>query len=74
MFAVVVSSKPLPAYSVWRAARNPSPWGKHETPRGVVWLDDGAWVDALTERGTERGERGKERAQIAGGGCRTGRV
>ncbi|MGH7169564.1 MAG: serine/threonine-protein kinase [Gemmataceae bacterium] len=47
MFALVVSSKPLPSYKTWRAGRGASPWRKSATPRGVVWRDDGTDVEAL---------------------------
>ena len=48
-FALVVSSQPLPAFKTWRANGGPSPWRKSATPPGVVWFDDGANVEALTE-------------------------
>jgi hypothetical protein len=64
VFAVVVSSRPLPSYKVWRAQRGKSPWKTAETPPGVVWRDNGEEIDALTFE-DPTGQRGKGR-EVAG--------
>jgi hypothetical protein len=48
VFAVVVSSQPLPTYRAWRSQRGSLPWKQFAAPPGVVWRDDGTEVDALT--------------------------
>jgi serine/threonine protein kinase len=61
VFALVVSSLPLPSYRAWRARLEPSPWKKDETPADVVWRDNGVEVAALIPEppGNERG-KGRE--------------
>jgi hypothetical protein len=58
VFAVVASSRSLPAYKEWRAQCKPSPWKKSVTPPGVVWWDNGEEVLALTFD-NPTGQRGK---------------
>jgi hypothetical protein len=65
VFVVVASGKQLPSYRVWRQRWGRVPWGKYESPRGVVWQDDGGLVEALTVGNRERSERGKGR-RVAG--------
>jgi len=48
VFAVVASSRPLPAYKTWRPQRKASPWQKAPASPGVVWWDNGEEVVALT--------------------------
>jgi tRNA A-37 threonylcarbamoyl transferase component Bud32 len=60
VFALVVSSQPLPAYKEWRGRLSASPWKRNSpTPPGIVWYDDGVFVEALTAEGRNRGSRGK---------------
>src|SRR5262249_2935937 len=61
VFAVVVLREPRP-YQEWKAQRGPSPWGKHAAPPGVVWYDDGTFVETRNATGTNRSERGKGQA------------
>ena len=63
LFALVVSSKPLPSFKTWRARLGASPWRKSPAPPGVVWRDDGTNVEALT--GDANDTRGKGR-QVSG--------
>lgn len=65
VFALVVSSRPLPAYKVWRGRRAAFPWKNSRTPAGIVWYDDGDFVEARTADGNDRGPRGKGR-EVAG--------
>jgi hypothetical protein len=58
VFALVVSSQPLPAYREWRSQRGSIPWKKFAAPPGVVWRDDGRDVDPLTVDDPE-GKRSK---------------
>jgi tRNA A-37 threonylcarbamoyl transferase component Bud32 len=60
-FALVASSRPLPAYREWRAKLGQSVWGKHQAPAGVIWYDDGAVVEAWTPTGKQRSQRGTGR-------------
>jgi len=48
VFALVVSSRPLPTYKEWRARRGTPPWARCTTAPGVVWRDNGADIEALT--------------------------
>ena len=70
VFALVVSSRPLPSYKESRARRSASPWKKSPAPPGIVWYDDGVVVEAMRGDGRDRGPRpGTEGArQVAGGG------
>jgi hypothetical protein len=61
VFAVVASSRPLPAYHTWRNGLGESPWGRFESPPGVVWVDDGEDVKPLTADEAP-GQRGKDKA------------
>jgi tRNA A-37 threonylcarbamoyl transferase component Bud32 len=58
VFAVAASEKPLPPYRAWSAGRA-APWKQESAPAGVVWIDDGQWVEALSPAGVDRGERAK---------------
>jgi hypothetical protein len=60
-FVVVASSRPLPPYQLQVERRGKAPWGSFRTPPGVVWQDAGGPVEALTEWGLERSERGAGR-------------
>jgi hypothetical protein len=40
-FALVVSSRPLPAYAEWKRGRGDSPWRRTRAAPGVVWHGDG---------------------------------
>lgn len=62
VFALVASSQPLPSYHEWKSRRSPSPWKRQTAPGGIVWYDDGTFVDAIKPTGTDRGERGKDQA------------
>jgi hypothetical protein len=61
LVALVASDGPLPAYAEWRQQHPGCPWAKSDGEAGVVWLDDGQWLDAMTPRGVRnrsgRGER-----------------
>jgi hypothetical protein len=60
VFAVVVSSRPLPAYREWRSQCGAIPWQKDlQTPRGVVWWVHDNEAEALTA--DPGGQRGKGR-------------
>jgi serine/threonine protein kinase len=65
VFALVVSSQPLPSYWAWRVQLEPSPWKKDVTAPDVVWRDNGVEVAALipetpaNQRGRGREVRGK---------------
>jgi serine/threonine protein kinase len=48
VFALVVSSRPLPPYKEWTARRGAAPWKRSPTPPGVVWRDDGTDIIAVT--------------------------
>jgi serine/threonine protein kinase len=48
VLALVASSRPLPAYKAWRPP-GPSPWKHQPAVPGVVWWDDGAALEGLTE-------------------------
>jgi serine/threonine protein kinase len=50
VFAVAVSSKPLPPYRQWKAANGPAKWGKHDPLPGLVLWYDG---ESTPERWTE---------------------
>lgn len=56
---MVASSQPLPAYNKWQSLRGKTPWGKHAVPPGVVWFDDGAFLETMTPMGHDRSQRGK---------------
>ncbi len=50
VFALVVSSQPLPSFKEWWSQRKGCPWKKNEAPPDVVWRADGIEdVEALTE-------------------------
>jgi hypothetical protein len=64
VFAVVLSSRRLPAYREWRSQCGPMPWQKDvQTPPGVVWWVHGDEAEALTA--DPAGVRGKGR-QVPG--------
>ena len=65
VFALVVSSRPLPSYKEWHKRRSASPWKKSPAPPGIVWYDDGNFVESLTADGRNRGSRGKGQ-EVAG--------
>jgi hypothetical protein len=60
-FAVVASSKPLPAYDQWWPKQDTAPWAKLAAPDNLVWYDDGDELRTLTSRGEERGSRAADR-------------
>jgi hypothetical protein len=60
VFAVVVSSRPLPAYKAWRAGRGAPPWGTHAATPDVVWWDDGTDLLPLTADGSLERAAGQE--------------
>jgi serine/threonine protein kinase len=65
VFAVVASSQPLPSWRKWRESweqRGKMPWKHHKAPAGMVWFDDGVFVEDLTPKGSDRSERGKGKA------------
>jgi hypothetical protein len=63
LVALVASDGPLPAYAVWRGQHAGCPWAKADGMTGVVWLDDGQWLEAVTPRGVRfRGGRGEREA------------
>jgi serine/threonine protein kinase len=49
VFAVVASSRPLPAYKVWRPQCQASPWNSVPSLPGVVWWHNGDRVVALID-------------------------
>jgi hypothetical protein len=57
-FAVVASDTPLPPYRDWVAGKVVS-WQPEKAVGGTVWIDDGAWVDAVGPGGAARADRGK---------------
>jgi Protein kinase domain len=59
VFAVIASDKPLPSYQEWAANRGALPWRSEPAQPGMVWFDDGQWVEALTRNGVNRGDRAK---------------
>ncbi len=65
VFALVASSKPLPAYREWRSRLGASPWTREPALEGVVWRYDGSTVDGLSESRTERGQRKAEGGRAA---------
>jgi serine/threonine protein kinase len=58
VFALVASSRPLPAYKAWRPKCGRAPWKTFATPLGVVWWDNGGEVRPLTAE-DPNGQRGK---------------
>jgi tRNA A-37 threonylcarbamoyl transferase component Bud32 len=60
-FAVVASSKPLPAYERWWWAKEKHPWARHPAPAELVWYDDGVELETRTPRSVERGDRAAHR-------------
>jgi len=63
LIALVASDQPLPAYAEWRQQHPGGPWVHSEGELGVVWLDDGQWLEAVTPRGLRnRGARGEKEA------------
>jgi serine/threonine protein kinase len=48
VFAVVVSSQPLPGFKEWKDSLGKSPWGHFEATSGIVWRGDNEGLDALT--------------------------
>jgi serine/threonine protein kinase len=63
LVALVASDQPLPAYAEWRRQHPGGPWAKSDGEAGVVWLDDGSWLEAVTARGVQnRGTRGEKQA------------
>src|SRR5262249_52625197 len=61
-FAVVASSKPLPAYEQWWSLKETHPWAHHPAPAELVWYDDGVDLETRTPRGPEeRGSRAAHR-------------
>jgi hypothetical protein len=64
VFALAVSSRPLPPYKEWRSRCQAPPWKKDlQTPPGVVWWVHDDEAEALTA--DPAGQRGKGRA-VAG--------
>lgn len=59
IFAVVCAKEPLPSYRDWSRSAASVGWAKHPATPGVVWFDDGNWVDALSSTNRTRGPRGK---------------
>jgi hypothetical protein len=63
LVALVASERPLPAYADWRRQHPGGPWARSEGEAGLVWLDDGNWLEAVTPRGLRtRGARGEKQA------------
>jgi serine/threonine protein kinase len=63
LVALVASDQPLPPYAEWRRQHPGGPWAKSEGKAGLVWLDDGNWLEAVTPRGVQnRGARGEKTA------------
>jgi hypothetical protein len=61
LVALVASDSPLPAYADWRRQHPGGPWAHTEGEAGVVWLDDGQWLEAVTPGGLRnRGARGEK--------------
>jgi hypothetical protein len=64
VFALVVSSRPLPSYTEWRSQCGAMPWKKGlQTPPGVVWWVHDDEAEALTA--DPAGQRAKGR-EVAG--------
>jgi serine/threonine protein kinase len=65
LVALVASDSPLPAYGEWRKEHPAAPWMKSDGESGVVWFDDGQWLELVTPQGIRnRGERGHK--EVAG--------
>jgi hypothetical protein len=63
LVALVASEQPLPSYADWRRQHPSGPWEKSDGEPGVVWLDDGNWLEAVTPRGVQnRSPRGEKKA------------
>jgi hypothetical protein len=63
LVALVASDSLLPPYADWRQQHAACPWVPSEGEGGVVWLDDGHWLEAVTPRGVrQRGGRGEKEA------------
>jgi hypothetical protein len=63
LVALVASDQPLPPYADWRRQHPGGAWAKSEGEAGLVWLDDGNWLEAVTGRGVQnRGTRGEKKA------------
>ncbi len=59
VFALVVSSQPLPSFKEWWAHSRDCPWKQEEAPQGVVYRANGEdAVEAFAENGGD-GSRGK---------------
>jgi serine/threonine-protein kinase len=59
VFALVVSSRPLPAFKEWWARCPKGPWKKEEAPSGVVYRANGEDAVEVFPEGGADGPRGK---------------
>src|SRR5262249_29786645 len=58
VFALAVSSRPLPVYAEWKRGRGDSPWRRARASPGVVWRGDGEALRFATAMDPEaRGKR-----------------
>jgi hypothetical protein len=58
LVALVACRQALPEYAEWRRRHPGGPWRRSEGKVGVVWTDDGNWLEALTANGPpNRGTR-----------------
>lgn len=63
LVVLVASVDPLPSYSAWREQHPDCPWRQTAGESGVVWFDDGQWLEAMTPQGLRtRSARGEKKA------------
>lgn len=58
VIGVIASDQPLPSYREWIKKHGELPWKPEKVEPGTVWLDDGQWVESISQAGVVRGERG----------------
>lgn len=58
VIGVIASEQPLPSYREWIKKHGDLPWKPEKVEPGTVWLDDGQWVESISQAGVVRGERG----------------
>lgn len=58
VIGVIASEQPLPSYREWINKHGAMPWQPEKVEPGTVWLDDGQWVESISQAGVVRGERG----------------
>ena len=58
VMGVIASEEPLPSYREWIKKYGELPWKPEKVEPGTVWVDDGQWVESISQAGVVRGERG----------------